>query len=75
MIGPIYYEYGSVVVTFDNNEAAVKAFNCLKVSMFDDRNLLVMLLPNIQVSNFTLSLSISHSIFWTIASLLSYVLW
>jgi diacylglycerol kinase (ATP) len=48
-IGPIYYEYGSVVVNYDNNEAAVKAFNCLKVSLFDDRNLLVMLLPNIQV--------------------------
>ncbi|GAV03562.1 hypothetical protein RvY_13963-2 [Ramazzottius varieornatus] len=47
-IGPIYYEYGSVVITYDNNEAAVKAFNSLKGALFEEKNLLVMLLPNIQ---------------------------
>ncbi|XP_055331512.1 diacylglycerol kinase theta-like isoform X2 [Paramacrobiotus metropolitanus] len=47
-IGIIYYEYGSVVIIYDNNDAAVRAFNSLKVAVFDDRNLLVMLLPNIQ---------------------------
>lgn len=49
-IGIIYYEYGAVVITYDNNETAVAAFNSLKVAVFDDKNLLVMLLPNIQVS-------------------------
>ena len=52
-IGPIYYEYGSVVITYDNNEAAVKAFNSLKGALFEEKNLLVMLLPNIQVCNAT----------------------
>lgn len=38
------------MITYDNNEAAVKAFNSLKGALFEEKNLLVMLLPNIQVS-------------------------
>ena len=32
MIGPIYYEYGSMVITFDNSESALNALDQLKVS-------------------------------------------
>ena len=32
VIGPIYYEYGSMVITFDNSESALNALDQLKVS-------------------------------------------
>ena len=31
-IGPIYYEYGSMVITFDNSESALNALDQLKGS-------------------------------------------
>lgn len=45
--GPIYYEYGSLIITYDNADIAVKAFYMLRESSYDDKNLLVLLLPNI----------------------------
>ncbi|XP_064473132.1 diacylglycerol kinase theta-like isoform X2 [Ornithodoros turicata] len=45
-IGPIYYEYGSLIVTYDNADIAVKAFYMLRESSFEDKSLLVLLLPN-----------------------------
>ncbi|XP_037281892.1 diacylglycerol kinase theta [Rhipicephalus microplus] len=45
-IGPIYYEYGSLIITYDNADIAVKAFYMLRESSFEDKNLLVLLLPN-----------------------------
>ncbi|XP_014666531.1 PREDICTED: diacylglycerol kinase theta-like isoform X2 [Priapulus caudatus] len=47
-IGPIYYEFGSLVITYVNGERAVKAFGRLQEAMYDDKQLLVLLLPNIQ---------------------------
>ncbi|XP_042216322.1 diacylglycerol kinase theta-like isoform X1 [Homarus americanus] len=47
-IGPIYYEYGSMVLTYEDSDLAVRAFYTLRESCYDDKNLLVMLLPNIQ---------------------------
>nr|XP_027205590.1 diacylglycerol kinase theta-like [Dermatophagoides pteronyssinus] len=46
-IGPIYYEYGSMILTYDNADIAVKAYYMLRESIYDDKNLLVLLLPNI----------------------------
>ncbi|XP_076356051.1 diacylglycerol kinase theta-like isoform X1 [Tachypleus tridentatus] len=46
-IGPIYYEYGSLIVSYDNADIAVKAFYMLRECSFDDKNLLVLLLPSI----------------------------
>ncbi|XP_022245665.1 diacylglycerol kinase theta-like, partial [Limulus polyphemus] len=46
-IGPIYYEYGSLIVSYDNADIAVKTFYMLRECSFDDKNLLVLLLPNI----------------------------
>ncbi|XP_050699036.1 diacylglycerol kinase theta-like isoform X3 [Eriocheir sinensis] len=46
--GPIYYEYGSMVITYDDPDLAVRAFYTLRESCYDDKNLLVMLLPNVQ---------------------------
>lgn len=48
-IGPIYYEFGSLVITYINGEKAVKAFGRLQEASYDDKQLLVLLLPNIQV--------------------------
>ncbi|CAN8017732.1 unnamed protein product [Ixodes persulcatus] len=45
-IGPIYYEYGSLIITYDNADIAVKAFYMLRESSFEDKTLLVLLLPN-----------------------------
>ena len=39
-IGPIYYEYGSMVVTFDSSTSAVQAFEFLKKSAYEEKNLL-----------------------------------
>ncbi|GAB6028280.1 hypothetical protein CHUAL_002459 [Chamberlinius hualienensis] len=47
-IGPIYYEYGSMVITYENADAAVKAFYTLRESVFDDKTLMVLLLPHVQ---------------------------
>ncbi|GFT58750.1 diacylglycerol kinase theta [Nephila pilipes] len=46
-IGPIYYEYGSLIITYDNADIAVKAFYMLRETSYEDKNLLVLLLPNI----------------------------
>ncbi|XP_047740876.1 diacylglycerol kinase theta [Hyalella azteca] len=47
-IGPIYYEYGSMVITYMDSEVAVRAFYTLRESSYEDKTLLVMMLPNIQ---------------------------
>ncbi|KAF2901044.1 hypothetical protein ILUMI_05100 [Ignelater luminosus] len=49
-IGPIYYEYGSMVITYEDSEKAVRAFYILRESRFEDKHLLVMLLPNLEPS-------------------------
>lgn len=46
-IGPIYYEYGSLIITYDNADIAVKAYYMLRESVWEDKNLIVLLLPNI----------------------------
>ncbi|XP_065722536.2 diacylglycerol kinase theta isoform X4 [Drosophila suzukii] len=49
-IGPIYYEYGSVVLTFEDTMKAVRAFYNLRETIIEDKKLLVLLLPNIEPS-------------------------
>ena len=48
-IDVIYYEYGALVLIYNNTEKATRAFNLLHEATFDDKQLLVLLLPNIQV--------------------------
>ena len=45
----IYYEYGALVLDFSSADKATRVFNILKDALFDDKQLLVLLLPNIQV--------------------------
>jgi diacylglycerol kinase (ATP) len=45
----IYYEYGSMVILFDDSEKAIKAFKMLKDAVYDNKQLMVLLLPTIQV--------------------------
>ncbi|KAJ9586547.1 hypothetical protein L9F63_028409, partial [Diploptera punctata] len=49
-IGPIYYEYGSMVITYEDSNKAVRALYILRETTYDDKHLLVMLLPNIEPS-------------------------
>lgn len=49
-IGPIYYEYGSMVITFDSSSTAVVAYEILKNRIFEDKKLLVILLPTVEPS-------------------------
>ncbi|XP_040569190.1 diacylglycerol kinase theta isoform X2 [Lepeophtheirus salmonis] len=49
-IGPIYYEYGSMVITFDSSNTAVYAYQVLRASSYEDKKLLVMMLPSIKPS-------------------------
>ncbi|KAK9880180.1 hypothetical protein WA026_010053 [Henosepilachna vigintioctopunctata] len=49
-IGPIYYEYGSMVITYEDSDKAVRALYILRESRFEEKHLLVMLLPNIEHS-------------------------
>lgn len=44
-IGPIYYEYGSLVITYEDAEKAVQAFHKLSGSIHEEKNLLVLILP------------------------------
>ena len=45
----IYYEYGSMVILYDDGVKAVKAHRILKDSVYENKQLMVLLLPNIQV--------------------------
>ncbi len=46
----IYYEYGSLVLLYNSPEALARSFNILQNATFDDKQLLVLMLPNILVS-------------------------
>jgi diacylglycerol kinase (ATP) len=50
----IYYEYGSMVILYDDADKAVKAFKALKDSSYENKQLMVLLLPAIQVINLLL---------------------
>jgi diacylglycerol kinase (ATP) len=63
-MGPIYYEYGSLILTYADADIAVKAFYMLRESSYDDKNLLVLVLPNISASNLSIGVRVrdpSHS--------------
>ncbi|KAK0157190.1 hypothetical protein PV328_011767, partial [Microctonus aethiopoides] len=47
-IGPIYYEYGSIVILYEDSDKAVRALYLLRESKYEDKHLLVMLLPTIE---------------------------
>ncbi|XP_076672920.1 diacylglycerol kinase theta isoform X6 [Andrena cerasifolii] len=49
-IGPIYYEYGSIVIIYEDSNKAVRALYTLRESKYEDKHLLVMLLPSIEPS-------------------------
>ncbi|CAI9728874.1 diacylglycerol kinase theta-like isoform X1 [Octopus vulgaris] len=44
----IYYEYGALVLIYNTAEKASRSFHILRDTIFDDKQLLAMLLPNIQ---------------------------
>nr|CAG4640613.1 EOG090X00MP [Eulimnadia texana] len=46
-IGPIYYEYGSMIITYLNADDAVNACYTLREATHEERNLQAALLPNI----------------------------
>jgi len=48
-IDVIYYEYGALVLVFNDSNRATRSFNILQEAMFDGKPLLVLLLPDIQV--------------------------
>jgi diacylglycerol kinase (ATP) len=45
----IYYEYGALVMLFNSGEMVSKAYHILSNASFDEKQFLVLLLPNIQV--------------------------
>jgi diacylglycerol kinase (ATP) len=49
----IYYEYGSLIIIYNNLLKANKAFNLLKQVIIDDRQLIVLILPKIQSTMIT----------------------
>ncbi|XP_024883380.1 diacylglycerol kinase theta isoform X8 [Temnothorax curvispinosus] len=49
-IGPIYYEYGSVVIIYEDQDTAVRALYTLRETKCEDKLLLVMILPSIEPS-------------------------
>ncbi|XP_018350040.1 PREDICTED: diacylglycerol kinase theta isoform X7 [Trachymyrmex septentrionalis] len=49
-IGPIYYEYGSMVIIYEDLDTAVKALYTLREVKYEDKLLLVMILPSIEPS-------------------------
>ncbi|XP_011051488.1 PREDICTED: diacylglycerol kinase theta isoform X5 [Acromyrmex echinatior] len=49
-IGPIYYEYGSMVIIYEDLDTAVKALYTLREAKYEDKLLLVMILPSIEPS-------------------------
>ena len=57
----IYYEYGALVLIYSIPEIATKVFNILQESTYDDKQLLPLLLPNIQVSGSILNVGNFYS--------------
>ncbi|EPB79693.1 diacylglycerol kinase accessory domain protein [Ancylostoma ceylanicum] len=47
-IGPIYFEYGSLVITFNTPKAATAAVQRLQNAIYEDKKLIVLCLPNVQ---------------------------
>ncbi|PAV83429.1 hypothetical protein WR25_08674 [Diploscapter pachys] len=47
-IGPIYFEYGSLVITFNSSRAATSAVQKLQNAIYEEKKLIVLCLPNIQ---------------------------
>ncbi|KAI1716192.1 diacylglycerol kinase accessory domain-containing protein [Ditylenchus destructor] len=47
-IGPIYFEYGSLVITFNTPKAATAAVQRLQNAVYEDKKLIVLCLPNVQ---------------------------
>ena len=45
----IYYEYGSLVLIYKLIDVATRSFNILLEATFDDKKLVVQILPKIQV--------------------------
>lgn len=39
-IGPIYYEYGSMVITYEDSDKAVRALYALRESKYEEKHLL-----------------------------------
>ncbi|XP_043194668.1 diacylglycerol kinase theta-like isoform X1 [Amphibalanus amphitrite] len=46
-IGPIYYEYGSLVIVYNNAEDGTRAYYALQEASYEDKHLLVMILPSL----------------------------
>lgn len=40
LIGPIYYEYGSMVIIYEDSNKAVRALYALRESKYEDKGLL-----------------------------------
>lgn len=47
-IGPIYFEYGSLVITFNTPKAATAAVLKLQNAVYEEKKLIVLCLPNVQ---------------------------
>ncbi|KAI6216761.1 Diacylglycerol kinase [Aphelenchoides besseyi] len=47
-IGPIYFEYGSLIITFNTPKAATAAVQRLQNAVHKDKKLIVLCLPNVQ---------------------------
>lgn len=47
-IGPIYFEYGSMIITFNTPKAATAAVQQLQKATYEDKKLIVLCLPNVQ---------------------------
>uniref|UniRef100_A0A914EBL2 Diacylglycerol kinase n=1 Tax=Acrobeloides nanus TaxID=290746 RepID=A0A914EBL2_9BILA len=47
-IGPIYFEYGALVITFNTPKAATAAVQRLQNAIYEDKKLIVLCLPNVQ---------------------------
>lgn len=48
-VGPVYAQYGATVVTFQNKEDALEAYNVLKDAVYDDRPVSALFIPEIHV--------------------------
>lgn len=52
----IYYEYGAMVCLYDDASKAVRAYKTLREASYENKQLMVLLLPTIQVTTLSLLL-------------------
>ena len=64
----IYYEHGAMVLVYNDSDRATRAFRILRQAYHDQKQLLVLMLPNIQAASDSHRMSVHYLVFVNVKS-------